>query len=322
MMAEPYSRPLLDNLLQVDCLCHAMPCHAMPELRLTRPSARTLSSLQLAHRVRKPPQVVAVSATSSPHLEDVVQSSFRTPRVIDFTGGNFTTPSTLSHYCILAESPNQRNRSVTRFMSIMKPKSVIAFANRYTAMVGEAGSSSPPPPSGSACLNPVTNLTCIAQRFAWRSHSGESAVLMVDFLKRKNVRVSELLAHTERGDRRKALDHLSRGLVRVHALQRMSVAPYHYYELTLFVLCSTLQVHVLASTDMASRGLDLSRLTHVFNYEVPPSARHYLHRAGRAGREGRTGTVVTVVCNAEEVECVPWCKTTHAPRFGSKTAVI
>ena len=132
---------------------------------------------------------------------------------------------------------------------------------------------------------------------------------MVDFLKRKNVRVSELLAHTERGDRRKALDHLSRGLVRVHALQRMSVALYHYYEMTLCVLCSTLQVHVLASTDMASRGLDLSRLTHVFNYEVPPSARHYLHRAGRAGREGRTGTVVTVVCNAEEVECVPWCKT-------------
>lgn len=61
------------------------------------------------------------------------------------------------------------------------------------------------------------------------------------------------------------------------------------------------QSTVLLSTDIASRGLDIQRLSHVVQLCPPKSARQYLHRAGRVGRQGRSGTVVTVACSAGEV---------------------
>ena len=52
---------------------------------------------------------------------------------------------------------------------------------------------------------------------------------------------------------------------------------------------------VLIATDVAARGLDISHITHVVNYDVPASAEVYLHRIGRTGRAGRTGTAITLV---------------------------
>ena len=52
---------------------------------------------------------------------------------------------------------------------------------------------------------------------------------------------------------------------------------------------------VLIATDVAARGLDISHITHVVNYDVPASAEVYLHRIGRTGRAGRGGTAITLV---------------------------
>ena len=52
---------------------------------------------------------------------------------------------------------------------------------------------------------------------------------------------------------------------------------------------------VLIATDVAARGLDITHITHVVNYDVPASAEVYLHRIGRTGRAGRTGTAITLV---------------------------
>jgi ATP-dependent RNA helicase DeaD len=52
---------------------------------------------------------------------------------------------------------------------------------------------------------------------------------------------------------------------------------------------------VLIATDVAARGLDISHITHVVNYDVPASAEVYLHRIGRTGRAGRAGTAITLV---------------------------
>ena len=53
-------------------------------------------------------------------------------------------------------------------------------------------------------------------------------------------------------------------------------------------------VDLLVATDVAARGLDISHLTHVVNYEVPPSAKSYVHRIGRVGRAGREGVAITL----------------------------
>jgi ATP-dependent RNA helicase DeaD len=51
---------------------------------------------------------------------------------------------------------------------------------------------------------------------------------------------------------------------------------------------------LLVATDVAARGLDIERLSHVINYDVPSSPETYVHRIGRTGRAGRGGTAITL----------------------------
>ena len=46
---------------------------------------------------------------------------------------------------------------------------------------------------------------------------------------------------------------------------------------------------------MAARGIDISHLTHVINYDFPETAEQYVHRTGRTGRAGRTGTAISLI---------------------------
>jgi ATP-dependent RNA helicase DeaD len=55
------------------------------------------------------------------------------------------------------------------------------------------------------------------------------------------------------------------------------------------------RVPILVATDVAARGLDISTVTHVVNYDVPTSPDTYVHRIGRTGRVGRSGRAITFV---------------------------
>ena len=55
------------------------------------------------------------------------------------------------------------------------------------------------------------------------------------------------------------------------------------------------RIQLLLATDLASRGLDISNVTHVINYELPESYEDYIHRIGRTGRAGKTGAAFTFV---------------------------
>ncbi|WP_418277688.1 DEAD/DEAH box helicase [Isoptericola jiangsuensis] len=54
-------------------------------------------------------------------------------------------------------------------------------------------------------------------------------------------------------------------------------------------------IDVLVATDVAARGIDVSDVTHVVNYQCPEDERTYLHRIGRTGRAGNKGTAITFV---------------------------
>jgi len=60
------------------------------------------------------------------------------------------------------------------------------------------------------------------------------------------------------------------------------------------------KVRVLVATDVASRGLDISNLPHVVNYELPHVPEDYVHRIGRTGRAGAEGIAVSIVCWEED----------------------
>jgi len=56
------------------------------------------------------------------------------------------------------------------------------------------------------------------------------------------------------------------------------------------------KVRVLVATDVAARGLDIERLPHVINYELPDVPEDYVHRIGRTARAGQEGHAISLVC--------------------------
>jgi ATP-dependent RNA helicase DeaD len=84
------------------------------------------------------------------------------------------------------------------------------------------------------------------------------------------------------------------------------------------------RVPILVATDVAARGLDISTVTHVINYDVPTSPDTYVHRIGRTGRVGRSGRAITFVepRQQRELEAIerhigtsiaPWERGAQAP---------
>jgi ATP-dependent RNA helicase RhlE len=59
-------------------------------------------------------------------------------------------------------------------------------------------------------------------------------------------------------------------------------------------------VRVLVATDVAARGLDISELPAVINYDVPFAPEDYIHRIGRTGRAGIEGRAITIACGADD----------------------
>ncbi len=60
------------------------------------------------------------------------------------------------------------------------------------------------------------------------------------------------------------------------------------------------KITALVATDVAARGLDISDLPMVINYEIPSAPEDYVHRIGRTGRAGASGVAISLVCEEEE----------------------
>ncbi|HEY7622175.1 MAG TPA: DEAD/DEAH box helicase [Solirubrobacteraceae bacterium] len=82
------------------------------------------------------------------------------------------------------------------------------------------------------------------------------------------------------------------------------------------------RVPILVATDVAARGLDISTVTHVVNFDVPTSPDVYVHRIGRTGRVGRSGRAITFIEPRQKrelaaierhigTEITPWAEGAH-----------
>ena len=87
---------------------------------------------------------------------------------------------------------------------------------------------------------------------------------------------------------------------------------------------------LLVATDVAARGLDISGVSHVINYDVPTSPDVYVHRIGRTGRVGRSGRAITfaepqqrrelkAIENHAGVTLAPWVEDAHVAPTAVKT---
>ena len=58
---------------------------------------------------------------------------------------------------------------------------------------------------------------------------------------------------------------------------------------------------ILVATDIAARGIDVSQISHVINYDIPDTPEAYVHRIGRTGRAAKSGDAFTMVCSEDTV---------------------
>ena len=59
------------------------------------------------------------------------------------------------------------------------------------------------------------------------------------------------------------------------------------------------KAHVLVCTDVASRGLDIKNVSHVYNYDIPRDAKDYIHRIGRTARAGKEGKAINILAQRD-----------------------
>src|SRR3954453_7883156 len=60
------------------------------------------------------------------------------------------------------------------------------------------------------------------------------------------------------------------------------------------------KLDILVATDVAARGLDVERISHVVNFDIPTDTESYVHRVGRTGRAGRSGEAISFVTPREK----------------------
>ena len=59
------------------------------------------------------------------------------------------------------------------------------------------------------------------------------------------------------------------------------------------------KINVLVATDLAARGIDVSAISHIINYDIPDDSEAYVHRIGRTARMGARGVAITFVSPSE-----------------------
>jgi ATP-dependent RNA helicase DeaD len=73
------------------------------------------------------------------------------------------------------------------------------------------------------------------------------------------------------------------------------------------------KLDILVATDVAARGLDVDRISHVVNYDIPTDTESYVHRIGRTGRAGRSGDAISFVTPRERYLLKQIEKATRSP---------
>jgi ATP-dependent RNA helicase RhlE len=122
------------------------------------------------------------------------------------------------------------------------------------------------------------------------------AALLVDLLKRSEIRDALVFTRTKhRADR--LMRHLATEGIKVERIHGNRSQPQRTEALAGF---KSGKYRVLVATDIAARGIDVTALGHVVNFDVPAAPEDYIHRVGRTARAEATGAAFTLVSSEEE----------------------
>ena len=179
---------------------------------------------------------------------------------------------------LISMTPSDRQ---TLLFSATMPDPIVALARRFmrspiTIHAGHTEATGP---------NPQT------QQVIYRTHSLNKLEIVARILQANGRGLTMIFTRTKRNADRVAADLDFRGFA-VAAVHGDLGQGARERALRAF---RTGKVGVLVATDVAARGLDVTGVTHVINYDCPEDPDMYTHRIGRTGRAGATGVAVTFV---------------------------
>ena len=144
-------------------------------------------------------------------------------------------------------------------------------------------------------VNAVSSAADTIQQYLYYTNKKDKKDLLYHILQDENLDQVLLFSRTKHG-----ADKIARNLQK----QKISAAAIHgdkaqnqrQKALANFKLK---EIRVLVATDIAARGIDISELKHVINYDIPNESETYVHRIGRSGRAGKEGIAISM-CEPEE----------------------
>jgi ATP-dependent RNA helicase RhlE len=145
---------------------------------------------------------------------------------------------------------------------------------------------------------PTSTVEKVSEKVLFVDDDNKRALLS-DILKKAEIGRTLVFTRTKRGADR-LVKHLDRAAIKANAIhgdksQAARTAALRDFR---FGRCN-----VLVATDIASRGIDVTGITHVINYDLPREPEAYIHRIGRTARAGAEGVAISL-CGSEDRSCL------------------
>jgi len=148
-------------------------------------------------------------------------------------------------------------------------------------------------------VSPVSSTAETIQQFVYYTNKSSKKDLLFHILKDQKIDQVLLFSRTKHGADR-IVRNLKKQKIKTAAIHGDKAQNQRQKALTHF---KAGEIRVLVATDIAARGIDIDKLKHVINYDIPNIAETYVHRIGRSGRAGEEGTAISM-CEPEENEYI------------------
>lgn len=145
-------------------------------------------------------------------------------------------------------------------------------------------------------VSPVSSTAALVQQSVYYVKREDKRLLLKHVLKNNSIENVLVFTRTKRGADKVAKDLIKDG-IKAEAIHGNKSQGARERALKGF---KNKSIRVLVATDIASRGIDVDKLSHVINFEIPEVAETYVHRIGRTGRAGSSGIALSF-CSQEEV---------------------
>ena len=181
---------------------------------------------------------------------------------------------------IIAKLPKERQ---SLFFSATMPKNIVQLSNQILINPKKIA------------VSPVSSTAETIQQFLYMTNRENKRELLLHILKDASMQQVLVFSRTKHGSDR-IVRNLKKKNIECAAIHGDKSQNQRQKALKSF---KNGQIRVLVATDIAARGIDIDKLRHVINYDIPNESETYVHRIGRCGLAGEDGISISI-CEPEE----------------------